>query len=476
MIPTGFRTSCVPPLALAWTFRRRPGLLACLLLCAALLLGVRAEAGQDTAVQGTAGQGAAVPALQIVAFGDLRGELLPCGCSPEGQLGGLPRRETYWNGLLKRIPSGGDPPVLVDLGNNFPAPSAQGALKLDAIQGFLGKMPVAAILPGPNELQMGFAALAPGLPYTVTNNDVPGAFAPSQSVVRNGQRVLVLGYLSPSLVYQGSQDRFRLVPLDLALLSRYESLARQAPQRTLLLFRGDDRELDIFARSGLFAAIVAGNPSGDELTAVSERRAGGAAIPQVPTKGMGAVVLTLGAAPFARVDQLTDKFPDGPEALAALKIYDGRVKALFFEQLAGREARAQDSPYSGAAACQDCHAPEYAIWQASSHPQALRGLDKVGKQFDPECLECHVAGFNRAGFVSAGSTPHLAGVQCESCHGPGRAHVADSVTAKMAAVGTGTSQPGEATCRTCHRGAHSPTFAFSAYWPRILHGARTAGR
>jgi hypothetical protein len=424
-----------------------------------------------------AAQGSSGPApLEIVAFGDLRGELLPCGCSPEGQMGGLPRRETYWDGRVARAGIGAAPPVLVDLGNNFPEPSAQGSLKLDVIQGFLGKMPVAAILPGPNELQMGFATLASGLPYTVTNNDVPGAFAASQTVVRNGRRILVLGYLSPGLVYQGSQSRFRLVPLDSELLSRYEFLARQAPQRAILLFRGSDRELDTFVRSGLFAAIVAGNPSGDELTAVAERRVGGTAIPQVPTKGMGAVTIRLGNSTSVRVDMLTDRYSDGPDALAALKIYDERVKALFFEQMAERESRAKDSPYAGAPACQACHAPEYAIWQASPHPHALQGLEKVGKQFDPECLECHVVGYSRAGFVSAQITPLLTGVQCESCHGPGRAHGADPVRAKMMAVGTGGPQPGEATCRTCHQGAHSPKFSFAGFWPRILHGAHPVQR
>lgn len=415
---------------------------------------------------------------QVVAFGDLRGELLPCGCSPEGQLGGLPRREGYWAALVRRLPPGREPPVLVDLGNNFPEPSAQGRLKIDVIQSLLGRQPVAAILPGPNELQSGYPALDRNLPYLATNNEVPGAFLASRTAGPGDARVLILGYLSPGLVYQASQDRFRLARLDAALLRRYESLVqRERASQAILLFRGDDGELAQFAASGLFTAIVAGNPSGDELTAPTERRVAGYRIPQVPTKGQGAVLLTLTPAVRVRVDLLKEGIPDGAEARAALKAYDERVKALFFAELTARQERAQDSPYVGALVCQTCHAGPFAVWQGTRHTQALHGLEQVGKQYDPECLECHVAGFSRGGFVSSEATPQLGSVQCENCHGPGKPHVANPTVVKPpAAWVTEGAAPAESTCRTCHHGAHSPKFSYADYWPRIQHSARAASR
>ena len=238
--------------------RRAPWRRAPLLLLG-LLLGTLAAHAQGPA---------APPVPEVVAFGDLRGELLPCGCSPEGQFGGLPRREGYWNALLRSLPKGAAAPLLVDLGNNFPEPSAQGQLKIEVIQPVLRKLALEAILPGPHELQVGYGALDRKLPYLVTNNEVPGAFLESRTAVRQGARTLILGYLSPDLVYQGSQDRYRLSPLSPALLSRFAALIRQAQaRRVLLLFRGDDAELAQLAASGMFQAIVAGNPSGDELTA-----------------------------------------------------------------------------------------------------------------------------------------------------------------------------------------------------------------
>jgi len=476
--------AAVPLGALIW-------LSACAWFCAA------SAHAQAPAPVSPRAPGTPAAAAQLVAFGDLRGELLPCGCSPDGQFGGLPRREGYWNALLRGLSPGTDAPVLVDLGNNFPEPSAQGRLKIEVIQPLLGKMPLAAILPGPNELRLGLAALDRNLPYLVTNNDVPGAFLAERTVPRPAGGLVILGYLSPGLVYQGSQDRFRLTGLNADLLERYRALiAREPAQQAVLLFRGSDEELVRFAASGLFGAIIAGNPSGDELTAPTERRVAGYRIPQVPTKGQGAIVLTTlgtaalgaleagapaGSAPAAgsppRVDLLKEGIPDGPAALAALKVYDARVKALFFQELRIREASAQDSPYAGAQACQACHQPAFATWQASRHAGALRALDAVGKQFDPECLDCHVAGFDRGGFVSGDATPHLAGVQCESCHGPAKRHQAEPERVRLPAIGVlGGAHPEESTCRSCHRGAHSPKFSFADYWPRIRHGAQAASR
>ena len=72
----------------------------------------------------------------LLAAGDLRGEIKPCGCSPEGQMGGLPRRLSY---LAQALAPGRGSTVLVDLGNNYPPPSPQGKLKVALIQEMLGR-------------------------------------------------------------------------------------------------------------------------------------------------------------------------------------------------------------------------------------------------------------------------------------------------------------------------------------------------
>ncbi|MEE8435766.1 MAG: hypothetical protein V3S64_13360, partial [bacterium] len=213
-----------------------------------------AQAGQDE-------KSSAAMTLTILAAGDLRGEIEPCGCSPEGQMGGLRRRMSY---LERQFASGA--PLLVDLGNNFPPPSPQGRLKAKLINKLLPRFAPRAILPGPNELALGMGALNRDLPYLVSNQAAANYFGPYRTVHQDRLIIGIYGYLSPGEVYQGSQSDFRLVKVNDALLRRLRSaIRREGHSVALLLFRGGDAELETFVKSGLFDLIVAGNPSDNEL-------------------------------------------------------------------------------------------------------------------------------------------------------------------------------------------------------------------
>src|SRR5205085_4377825 len=77
----------------------------------------------------------------------------------------------------------------------------------------------------------------------------------------------------------------------------------------------------------------------------------------------------------------------------------------------------QESAYVGANTCATCHAEQYATWEKTGHAHAMATLERKSQQFDNECVRCHVVGFNNGGFQSLISTPQLANVQCEACHG-----------------------------------------------------------
>ena len=66
----------------------------------------------------------------VIFSGDLRGEIQPCGCAEEGDMGGLRRRLTFFKKQLSQIPN----LLYFDLGNNFPEPSDLGDLKIQLIQ------------------------------------------------------------------------------------------------------------------------------------------------------------------------------------------------------------------------------------------------------------------------------------------------------------------------------------------------------
>ena len=223
---------------------------------------------------------------------------------------------------------------------------------------------------------------------------------------------------------------------------------------------------------------MTGNPFSDEMNQVVRREAGGVTLPQVPTKGQGVVRTSLGsAAPPFEVDWLTDAYPDHPDAKQPFQAYDDKVKALFFARLDTLEKQKTESPYLGAQACIPCHVKPAATWKKTRHAGAIGTLEKVGKQFDPECLACHVVGLNRGGYLSKDLTPQLAGVQCENCHGPGRAHSLNPKANRTgsaflfppARAGGTAAQAAEKICRGCHVGSHSPAFDFKVYWPKIQH-------
>jgi len=93
-----------------------------------------------------------------------------------------------------------------------------------------------------------------------------------------------------------------------------------------------------------------------------------------------------------------------------------------------------NTKYVGAEGCK-CHKSEISDWEFSHHAKSF-DLLKPGKRksrkkkahLDPykdytedeKCIECHVTGFRKeGGFIDIDSTPQMAGVGCESCHGPG---------------------------------------------------------
>jgi hypothetical protein len=415
--------------------------------------------------------------VELLAAGDLRGEIKPCGCSPEGQFGGLLRRLTFLEQAIGH-PAGSTQPILVDLGNNFPDPSDQGQFKVDLIQSLLKQYPPAAILVGTKELTVGIGALDPALPYLLSNDALGKLFKPYLTVLRGTARIGIYGFLSPAEVYQEFSQSFRVEPLGAEwLLGVKNRIATERHAKTVLLFRGSDSELAQLAASGLFDRIIVGNPSDDESNQIVRRRAGDTEYPQVPTKGQGFVRVPLSLDPKvapsgAEVVWLSDKFTDHSVAVHELGIYDDKVKGLFFARLAATRQNAAESLFAGAPLCATCHVKSAKTWNGTRHAHALATLERVKKNFDPECLTCHVVGLGQQGFLSAELTPNLGNVQCENCHGPGKAHAADPVNVKPDRIRKAIAEHGnpESVCRVCHHGSHSPKFDFPVYWPKIAHG------
>jgi hypothetical protein len=160
--------------------------------------------------------------------------------------------------------------------------------------------------------------------------------------------------------------------------------------------------------------------------------------------------------------------------------------------------------YVGSEACKQCHQPEFVKWKTTKHSQAIDALVKVAdkpnkRQFDPECISCHVVGFGyKSGYDGQKANMHLAHVGCESCHGPGSAHAAAPKNKQFHAglspwkvqpddplplpgtllKGVEAMKPAEKAvflktndmCMKCHDVDNDPHFQFSKNWLQIIHG------
>jgi hypothetical protein len=116
--------------------------------------------------------------------------------------------------------------------------------------------------------------------------------------------------------------------------------------------------------------------------------------------------------------------------------------------------------------CVNCHQGVVDSWSRTPHAKAYQALVKAGKEKNEDCLRCHVVGLKSGGFNPADPQPILAGVQCESCHGPGYQH---AIAGDSDRKGTIVRKPDAEVCRTCHTREQSPKFDFHTYWEKIKH-------
>jgi hypothetical protein len=117
--------------------------------------------------------------------------------------------------------------------------------------------------------------------------------------------------------------------------------------------------------------------------------------------------------------------------------------------------------YVWAEACKECHPPIYEAWGKTKHARAIARLGGEQRQAGSPCIGCHVTGPKEP--VMAGNSMVNASVQCESCHGAGKAHV-EAARAGSAASARLVKSPPESVCQTCHneKSPHYRGFFYTA--------------
>ena len=119
--------------------------------------------------------------------------------------------------------------------------------------------------------------------------------------------------------------------------------------------------------------------------------------------------------------------------------------------------------YVGVEACTNCHEEPRKVWDQTKHAHAYETLTKQFKEYNLDCVSCHVTGYDKPGGSTVTHVSDLKDVQCEVCHGPGEFHAA-----KPEKVHTLIPKPSADSCVSCHHPPHVHAFDAKAKMAEIL--------
>jgi hypothetical protein len=165
----------------------------------------------------------------------------------------------------------------------------------------------------------------------------------------------------------------------------------------------------------------------------------------------------------------------GSDAAVAARMSDyyRRVNAYNREAFRDRTpapAAPGSAHYVGASVCASCHVEADGFWRGTQHGRAYQTLATQFKEFNLDCVGCHVTGYNRPGGSTVTHVDALKDVQCESCHGPGSRHAESAGSTELIRL-----RPEASVCRGCHHAPHvADDWSIEQAWPRIVgpgHGA-----
>ena len=461
------------------------------------------------------------PKLALVATGEQLGYFEPCGCT-DNQLGGMSRRAS----LFEKIRSLGWDVRGIDVGSVSRRTGTQAKLKFETTLEALRELKYVSLGLGPEELK-----LEPGylLSQHLTDGDEPLKFlganltffglkdgTPLSSAIFevNGVKIGVTSVMSDSIRKSVIPD---MTPVEAANAEMQWTDPREALTSVLKDF--DDAGVTVrilLAQTTLeeskqlaedfpnLTLIVRANGFGEG--ADKPEIVGSVRLLEVGKKGKAAGVIGLypddieNPVRFELVTLSGELFPDSERMTQVMQGYQDRLKSEVVAKADGAVPHSSGATFVGASKCGECHSTAFDIWKSTPHAHAFESLDPsfqrngferlrgVNRSFDPECIACHVTGWNpeeylryESGFLNEAFAVDdaekrlqglLGGNQCENCHGPGSRHVeyieADNTSAAINEVKVTLLQT-EQTCIKCHDGDNSPGFKFEKYWEAVKH-------
>jgi len=455
------------------------------------------------------------PYLTLVLTGRQHGYIEPCGCTGlANQKGGLSRRHRLVRELTEKK---GWAVAPLDVGNQVRRVGRQAEIKFHtAIRG-MKQIGYKGLTFGPDDLRLTFNeiladAADPDVPFVSANVDMLELVKKYRIIEADGHKIGVTAIL-------GTEELKRVGSLTnegVELSAPAEAIRTVLPQIkaagcdviVLLAHASSAESMQLAKQFPEFDFVVTAGGAGEPAFQPIKVDGSEGVVVQVGTKGMYVGLIGLyenNEKPWRyRRVELDARFEDSKEMLQVLADYQQQLKDVVLDSgYEGLGIRPQPHPsdrkYVGTETCAECHTTANEIWESTAHAHATESLVhpperyEVPRHFDPECLACHVTGWNTkrytpyaSGYLSLEATPLMHNVGCENCHGPGSAHVAaengDATDAELKRFQEQMRLPLEEafdTCIKCHDLDNSPDFhkkyadgeptAFERYWKEIIH-------
>ncbi len=446
------------------------------------------------------------PQVTLVVTGNQYGYIEPCGCTGlENQKGGLARRMTF----LDQLRASGWQVVPIDAGNQVRRFGRQAEIKFQNTATGLQQMGYQAVGFGPRDLKLGVGELVavaaaddPQQGLFVSSNVTlidPALTARLKVIESGGRRIGVTSVLDPAALESPAEGEIEVTPVDVAMAQALADMnAAEADFRVVMYYGEEAAAIEAVRKVPGYDLLIISGGFGEPTYRPQTIEGSTTRWIVTGNKGMYAGLVALYPdQPFryARV-AMTHDFADAPAMRQLMANYQNQLQAIGLSGLGLRPiAHPSGDQFVGSKVCGECHTTAYAIWEGSAHFRATTDIVEPGERadvarhFDPECISCHVTGWNpqgyypyESGYLSLAESSHLSGNGCENCHGPGAKHAAaegpDSgvAAAERDLLRLAMRLPldkAKDRCLECHDIDNSPDFhkegAFDDYWAEVEH-------
>lgn len=421
--------------------------------------------------------------IDIIFTGEESGYLEPCGCA-EGQMGGMKRRYEF----LKTVDNDGRLVLPISLGDLPGMTNRQNEIKAEIMLRAMDMMNYVVHNLGEKDIALGgdilrYLSQIFNTPFISSNVRFTGVsdikiepYLVKKIKIKNPSlkiKIGFLGILSPGLVEDDLSGEIEIMDPVLTLKPLVKRLKEETDLLILLSHTTEDEALEIASKFPEFNLIITGHGMDEPEHSVKT-------LNDTLIVSAGRYGKHSGMVKYARINkkwQVESESPDRKVKIVSLGMEYNNPSELdeLLEEYKnivrdeGLLAQHQKIPlnqgewYTGNMTCIVCHINIFSHWKGTKHYAAYETLEKERSQFNPECVKCHVTGFDYStGFESIDDTPDLKGVGCESCHGFGSIHTVSATDAPYGKVY-------EKNCLECHNPENSPRFEYTPYLDKIKH-------